>query len=93
MECNEFVRTSATLVMRPLITPSAEYAQVPVDRFFAYWLTSAWSRYLAWRLRGQTRRTLRSLDDRILADIGLKRSEIDAVFCDLEQPKLHCRSE
>ncbi len=83
MECNEFVRTSATVIMRPLTTPSAE----------AYWLTSAWSRYLAWRLRGQTRRTLRSLDDRILADIGLKRSEIDAVFCDLEQPKLRWRSE
>jgi uncharacterized protein YjiS (DUF1127 family) len=68
------------------------HARAPLGRLFAHYLMSAWSRCLAWRLSRETRRTLRSLDDRILADIGLKRSEIDAVFFD-KQPKLRGRSE
>ena len=83
----------ATLGRGHVEARNRDHDRAPVGRFFAHCLTSAWSHCLAWRLRRQTHRTLRSLDDRILADIGLKRSEIDAVFYDLKQPKLRGRRE
>jgi uncharacterized protein YjiS (DUF1127 family) len=82
----------ATLARVHVEARNRHHARAPVGRFFAHCLTFAWSRCLAWWLSRQTRWTLRSLDDRILADIGLKRSEIDAVFCD-KQPKLRGLSE
>ena len=36
-------------------------------------------RYQAWKRRDETRRALRQLTDRELADIGISRSEIDLV--------------
>ena len=82
----------ATLARVQVEARNRHHARAPVGTF-AHSLTSAWSRWLAWRLRRQTRPTLLSLDDRILADIGLERSEIDAVFYNLKQPKLRGRSE
>jgi uncharacterized protein YjiS (DUF1127 family) len=52
---------------------------------FAQHLTSAWSRCLAWWMGRQIRLMLRSLDDRMLADIGLRRSDMDAVLYNLKQ--------
>jgi uncharacterized protein YjiS (DUF1127 family) len=41
------------------------------------YVAATWSRLVAWRLRRATRIILSSLDDHILRDIGLERSEID----------------
>jgi|GEM_PF-4591734 len=43
-------------------------------------VTAVWSRLTAWKMRRATRIVLCSLDDRILNDIGLPRSEIDTVL-------------
>jgi len=51
-------------------------------------LMSVWARLVAWKMRRATRIILGSLDDRILNDIGLKRSEIDRVLFDLERRTL-----
>ena len=45
---------------------------------------SAWLRCLAWQGRCATRKILGSLDDRILHDIGLHRSEIESVVQELD---------
>ena len=45
---------------------------------------AAWLRCLAWQSRRATRKILGSLDDRILHDIGLHRSEIEAVVQDID---------
>jgi len=45
---------------------------------------AAWLRCLAWQSRRATRKILGSLDDRVLHDIGLYRSEIDSVVQDME---------
>jgi len=45
-------------------------------------VSAVWSRLAAWKMRRATRIILCSLDDRILNDIGLARSEIDAVLRD-----------
>ena len=44
-------------------------------------------RFLAWRQRRATRTILSALDDRTLRDIGVVRSEIDAIARSLEIPK------
>ena len=45
---------------------------------------AAWLRCLAWQGRRATRKILGSLDDRILHDIGLHRSEIESVVQELD---------
>jgi len=45
--------------------------------------TAVWLRLTAWKRRQATRVILCSLDDRILNDIGLPRSEIDTVLRDM----------
>lgn len=47
-------------------------------------LRSSILRYLAWRTRRATRAILHGLEDRTLHDIGLNRSEIEAVTGALE---------
>lgn len=47
-------------------------------------VSAAWSRLVAWKMRRATRVILQSLDDRILKDIGLERSDIDEVLRDLQ---------
>jgi uncharacterized protein YjiS (DUF1127 family) len=42
-------------------------------------VNAVWSRLAAWKMRRATRIILASLDDRILRDIGLQRSEVDVV--------------
>jgi uncharacterized protein YjiS (DUF1127 family) len=66
----------------------APFSRATAGKSLAQHLVSAWSRFLAWRMRRQTRLILGTLDDRMLADIGLRRSEIDAVLGDLEPRKL-----
>ena len=46
-------------------------------------VTAVWSRLATWKMRRATRIVLSSLDDRILRDIGIQRSEIDAVLRDV----------
>jgi uncharacterized protein YjiS (DUF1127 family) len=47
---------------------------------------SVYSRLAAWRWRRATRTILYALDDRILNDIGLKRSEITDIVSALRMP-------
>jgi len=54
-------------------------APVPVVQH----VIAVWSRLTAWKMRRATRIVLSSLDDRTLKDIGLPRSEIDAVLHDV----------
>jgi uncharacterized protein YjiS (DUF1127 family) len=63
---------------RPKETPSAFMSHV----------TTVWKRFSAWKMRRATRTILSSLDDRILKDIGLQRSEINAVLFDLHERTL-----
>jgi uncharacterized protein YjiS (DUF1127 family) len=51
------------------------------------YVTAVWRRFLAWQMRRATRLILNSLDDRTLADIGLRRGEINTLFRDIEQRK------
>ena len=44
-------------------------------------------RFLVWRQRRATRIVLSALDDRMLRDIGVLRSEIDAIANSMEIPK------
>ena len=44
-------------------------------------------RFLAWRQRRATRIILSALDDRTLRDIGVDRSEIDAIARSMDIPK------
>ena len=53
----------------------------------SHYVAAVWSRFLAWQMRRTTRLLLSSLDDRTLADIGLRRGEINAVLRDMEQRK------
>jgi uncharacterized protein YjiS (DUF1127 family) len=53
------------------------------------YVTAAWSRLVAWRMRRATRVILSSLDDHILKDIGLDRGDIDQVLGDLQRRRLH----
>ena len=46
-----------------------------------------WRRFLTWRQRRATRIVLSALDDRMLRDIGVARSEIDAIASSMEIPK------
>jgi uncharacterized protein YjiS (DUF1127 family) len=71
---------AATLGPVHLELTNLNYARGPAGRRFAQPVMAAWSRCLAWWMRRQTRLALRSLDERTLADIGLKRSEIDAAL-------------
>jgi uncharacterized protein YjiS (DUF1127 family) len=52
------------------------------------YVTAVWSRFLAWQMRRATRLILNSLDDRTLADIGLRRGEIATALRDIEDRKL-----
>lgn len=54
----------------------------------AGFVQAVWLRYLAWQLRRSTRMLLDSLDDRMLHDIGLHRSEIDTVVHQIAWQKL-----
>ena len=49
----------------------------------AAWLVAAWRDWQRQRDRFATRRTLESLSDATLRDIGLSRSEIDSVAAEL----------
>ena len=51
------------------------------------YVMAVWTRFLAWQSRRATRLLLDSLDDRTLADIGVRRSEINIVLRDLERRK------
>jgi len=53
-------------------------------------VTAVWSRLTAWKMRRATRIILRSLDDRILDDIGLPRSEIDTVLREVHARTRRC---
>jgi uncharacterized protein YjiS (DUF1127 family) len=44
-------------------------------------------RFLAWRQRQATRFILSALDDRTLRDIGVERSQIDAIVRAMDLPK------
>jgi uncharacterized protein YjiS (DUF1127 family) len=44
-------------------------------------------RFLAWRQRRATRFVLSALDDRALRDIGVERSQIDAIVRAMDIPK------
>ena len=52
------------------------------------YVTAVWSRFVAWQLRRTTRLLLNSLDDRTLADIGLRRGDVDIALRDIEARKL-----
>lgn len=52
-----------------------------------FYVVAVWARFLQWQMRRATRLLLNSLDDRTLADIGVKRSDIDVVLRDLEHRK------
>src|SRR5262249_3162686 len=74
--------------------PSQALALAPASTGNALWLDHAssfargariaWLRLLAWQSRRATRKILGSLDDRILHDIGLHRSEIESVLHDID---------
>ena len=80
------------------MTTAPKYSQalalVPAPTGEAHWsnrartladtVGAAWLRLLAWQSRRATKKILGSLDDRILHDIGLHRSEIESVVHDLE---------
>jgi uncharacterized protein YjiS (DUF1127 family) len=51
------------------------------------YLGVAWSHYATWRASRKTRDALNSLDDRMLADIGVTRGGIDAVVRDIERSR------
>jgi uncharacterized protein YjiS (DUF1127 family) len=44
------------------------------------YFVAVWQRYLTWQRRRATRVVLNSLDERALRDIGVERSEIDALI-------------
>jgi len=69
-------------------TEDSTSGRAKVGKTLAQHLASAWSSCLAWRMRRQTRLILGALDDRLLTDIGLRRSEIDNVLSELEQRKV-----
>ena len=52
-------------------------------------VTAVWSRLAAWKMHRATRTILSSLDDRILHDIGVRRSEIDRVWSGVERTRMH----
>ncbi len=59
-------------------SPEAEFdRQTPSSRL-ALTLRSAWRTYCGWYMRRAARRHLVSLDDRMLRDIGICRSEIES---------------
>ena len=48
---------------------------------------AVWSRFLTWKMRRATRLVLGSLDDRTLADIGVRRDEINILVREIETSK------
>lgn len=52
------------------------------------YVIAVWSRFLGWQRRRATRLLLNSLDDRTLADIGIRRSDIDVVIRSIEQSRV-----
>ena len=53
------------------------------------YVMAVWSRFLARQRHRATRLLLSSLDDRALADIGVRRGEVDIVLRDIERRKAH----
>lgn len=51
------------------------------------YLRAVWSRFLTWQMRRATRLVLNSLDDRTLADIGMRRGEINTLIREIEARK------
>jgi uncharacterized protein YjiS (DUF1127 family) len=49
---------------------------------------SLWSHYRARRSYRATRKTLSSLDDHVLRDIGLRRGNLDAAIREMQRAKL-----
>ena len=58
----------------------------PAQAVNAY-ATAVWSRFVAWQMRRATRTILSALDDRTLADLGVRRSDIDGLLRDIEARK------
>lgn len=49
------------------------------------YVQAVWSRLLAWHLRRTSRQILNALDDRTLADIGLRRGEIETLLREMNE--------
>jgi len=62
--------------MSTLVSHILPQANLSVDVARTSILVGLVTSYFAWRERGQQRRLLRRLDDRMLKDIGLSRSDV-----------------
>lgn len=58
----------------------------PAQAVNAY-ATVVWSRFAAWHMRRATRTILSAFDDRTLADLGVRRGDIDGLLRDIEARK------
>jgi len=79
--------TTATKHSQALALARASMGNAPWSdraRAIVHAVGAAWLRLLAWQSRRATRKILGSLDDRILHDIGLHRSEIESVLHDID---------
>ena len=73
---------SQALALAPASMGSSRW--IDLASSFVRVVGAAWLRLLAWQSRRATRKILGSLDDRILHDIGLHRSEIESVLHDID---------
>jgi uncharacterized protein YjiS (DUF1127 family) len=51
------------------------------------YVLAVWSRLLGWHMRRTTRQILNSLDNHTLADIGLRRGDIDTLLREMAERK------